>query len=71
VDDLAYLEELLAATPQYRKFVAEKQYEAWTGQWQPANIRDAVYVKIDDDVVGLVLLTPSLRPEGPVFRGSC
>jgi hypothetical protein len=49
--DLAYLEELLAVTPQYRKFVAEKQYEAWTGQWQPANIRDAVYVKIDDDVV--------------------
>jgi hypothetical protein len=48
--DLAYLEELLAANPQYKKHKAEKDYAMWMGNWEMVQ-RENLYIKIDDDVV--------------------
>ena len=48
--DLAYLEELLAANPQYKKHKAEKDYAMWMGNWETVQ-RENLYIKIDDDVV--------------------
>jgi len=52
-DDLAYLEELLLTSPSYRKFEHSDRHDGWMGQWEAVELRDSVYIKIDDDVVGL------------------
>jgi len=50
-EDLAYLEdELLPSSPHYRKFKAPER-KGWVGQWQAVDQRDAIYIKLDDDVV--------------------
>jgi hypothetical protein len=47
--DLAYLEELLATTPEYRKVeLAEKSY---VGLWNASIEAGNIYVKLDDDVI--------------------
>jgi hypothetical protein len=53
-DDLDYLDELLTTAPQYRKHQATKEYEGWVGTWESVQDPDAIYVKIDDDVVRFV-----------------
>ncbi|KAB5526428.1 hypothetical protein GE09DRAFT_1178171 [Coniochaeta sp. 2T2.1] len=52
-DDLAYLEDLLKTSPKYSKHVPQGEYDShwWFGNWEAVSERDAVYVKIDDDVV--------------------
>lgn len=52
-DDLAYLETLLTRQPEYSKHLPVGDYDArfWLGNWEAVSDRDAVYVKIDDDVV--------------------
>jgi hypothetical protein len=50
-DDLAYLEDLLASNPSYRKYVATKTYEWYLGAWEAVDDPSAIYLKIDDDVV--------------------
>jgi hypothetical protein len=52
-DDLAYLEELLVTHPGYSKHVAEGEYDPrfWFSNWEAVSDPEAVYVKIDDDVV--------------------
>ena len=48
-DDLAYLELLLATTPEYRKIqLREKSY---VGLWEESIEAGNIYVKLDDDVV--------------------
>jgi hypothetical protein len=49
--DLAYLEELVASHPRYKKHVATKEYEWYIGAWEAVDDPKAIYVKIDDDVV--------------------
>ena len=57
-EDLAYLEELLPTSPRYSKHEKDPEYpEFWNGLWSVAKDPDAIYVKIDDDVV-----FTSLRP---------
>ena len=47
--DLAYLEELVATTPEYRKVeLAEKSY---VGLWNASIEAGNIYVKLDDDVI--------------------
>ncbi len=52
-DDLTYLDELLTTHPSYSKHVPQGDYDShwWFGNWEAVSERDAVYVKIDDDVV--------------------
>jgi hypothetical protein len=52
-DDLAYLEKLLTTHPRYSKHVAQGQYDQrwWFGNWEAVSDPNAIYVKIDDDVV--------------------
>lgn len=51
--DLAYLEDLLKTEPNYLKHVPQGEYDShwWFGNWEAVSDRDAIYVKIDDDVV--------------------
>jgi hypothetical protein len=74
VDDLAYLEDLVASSPHYRKYTATKQYEWWLGAWEAVDDPSTVYLKIDDDVVSRFL---AQHCNGVVdsliglFRGQC
>jgi hypothetical protein len=52
-DDLAYLDELVAANPKYRTYEAHNEnYEhgGWQGTWSAVE-HGNIYIKIDDDVV--------------------
>ncbi|KEZ40772.1 hypothetical protein SAPIO_CDS8091 [Scedosporium apiospermum] len=49
--DLAYLDELIASNPRYSKYVPGVGYKAYVGSWEPVKNPDAIYIKIDDDVV--------------------
>lgn len=51
--DLAYLDELIALNPRYSKYVPGVGYKAYVGSWEPVKNPDAIYIKIDDDVVSL------------------
>ena len=71
VDDLAYLEDLLASNPSYRKHVGAK-YEWYIGAWEAVDDPSAVYLKIDDDVVSRGLTASSQRyadTSTGLFRG--
>ncbi len=57
-DDLAYLEELVASHPRYTKHKATKEYDWYIGAWEAVSDPDAIYVKIDDDVVSSLLSWP-------------
>lgn len=52
-EDLAYLEGLVNTTPRYSKHYQMTSYgEAWyTASWEPVKDPNAIYIKIDDDVV--------------------
>jgi hypothetical protein len=63
--DLAYLEELLAANPQYKKHKAEKKYEMWMGNWETVQ-RENLYIKIDDDVVRVCPTGVTVPRNGPL-----
>ena len=64
VDDLAYLEELVASNPRYTKHVATKEYDWYIGAWEAVQDPNALYVKVDDDVVSgkSPRIRPFLRP---------
>ena len=48
-DDLAYLELLLATTPEYRK--VELRHKSYVGLWEESIEPGNIYVKLDDDIV--------------------
>jgi hypothetical protein len=51
-EDLAYLEELLSTSSRYLKHEKQTEYgDFWNGLWSVAKDPDAIYIKIDDDVV--------------------
>jgi hypothetical protein len=54
-DDLAYLEELVASNPRYKKHAATREYDWYIGAWEAVTDPNAIYVKIDDDVVSSIL----------------
>lgn len=55
-DDLAYLDDLVAANPQYSKHVPDKtKHDRFVGLWAAVSEPESVYVKIDDDVVSPLL----------------
>jgi hypothetical protein len=56
-DDLKYLEELVDSHPHYRKHTATKQYDWWIGAWESVDDPNAIYLKIDDDVVSQNLIS--------------
>jgi hypothetical protein len=62
-EDLAYLDELVASTPGY-KIHAATQHEAFNGAWESVTDPDAIYIKIDDDVVSGVLPYQPQRIDG-------
>jgi hypothetical protein len=49
--DLAYLDELVASHPRYSKYVTRRGHKKLVGSWEPVRNPNAIYVKIDDDVV--------------------
>jgi hypothetical protein len=59
-DDLAYLDKLLKTHPKYSKHVAKKEHKGWIGSWEAVSVPNNVYIKIDDDVVGLTLCSNPL-----------
>ena len=61
VNDLAYLDDLVASSPHYRKHAATKQYEWWLGAWEAVDDPSAVYLKIDDDVVSRLIDAGGMR----------
>lgn len=63
-DDLAYLDELLASHAKYSKYVPGPGYRRYVGSWEAVQDPDAVYIKIDDDVVSgsTVLSYPEASP---------
>ena len=70
--DIAWLDELITKVPEYRKVGTPPG--GWDLMWTALDQHDAIYVKIDDDLVSLTLppllhtffattiLTPILRP---------
>lgn len=50
-EDLAYLDELLASHPKYSKYVPGPGYKRFVGSWEAVKNPEAIYIKIDDDVV--------------------
>lgn len=52
--DLAYLDELVATHPGYTKYEPKEEYGGWKKNWEGAQDKDAIYIKIDDDVVRAV-----------------
>ena len=51
-EDKKYLEEeLLPSEPAYRSWVAGEEWKWWHGNWAAIQDPDAIYLKIDDDVV--------------------
>lgn len=50
--DLQYLdEELLPSEPAYRRWESTGDYPWWVGSWEGVKDPNAIYIKIDDDVV--------------------
>jgi hypothetical protein len=50
-EDLAYLDELVPTAHQYSRHDPSPEYTWWDGSWEPVKDPDAIYIKIDDDVV--------------------
>ncbi|KAL1851637.1 hypothetical protein Daus18300_012510 [Diaporthe australafricana] len=50
-EDLEYLEALIPRRPEYTKYEVKGTYRWLMGSWEPVTDPDAIYVKIDDDVV--------------------
>lgn len=50
-EDLDYLETLVPRRPEYSKYEVQGTYRWLAGSWEPVTDPDAIYVKIDDDVV--------------------
>lgn len=50
-EDLEYLETLVPRRPEYTKYEVKGTYRWLMGSWEPVTDPDAIYVKIDDDVV--------------------
>ena len=55
-DDLEYLKELIPSQKQYRTYVPDQTQrqskQDFSHLWAVVTERDAIYIKIDDDVVG-------------------
>ncbi|SPO03166.1 uncharacterized protein DNG_05848 [Cephalotrichum gorgonifer] len=51
VDDLAYLDALIDTHPKYAKYVSGSGYKRYVGSWEAVKNPQAIYIKIDDDVV--------------------
>ena len=60
-DNLRYLEEIIASNPRYKKIHPQEIARTYTYKhiWKLLE-RGKYYVKIDDDVVGLVICLASL-----------
>lgn len=54
-DDLAYLEELLESHSRYSKYIPGPGYKRYVGSWEAVRDPEAIYIKIDDDVVSRIL----------------
>ena len=54
--DLQYLDELVPTSKHYSRQGPSTKYESYTGSWEPANDPDAIYIKIDDDVVSYLVV---------------
>ena len=50
-EDLDYLETLVPRRAEYSKYEVKGTYRWLAGSWEPVTDPDAVYVKIDDDVI--------------------
>lgn len=50
-EDLDYLETLVPRRPEYSKYEVKGTYRWLAGSWEPVTDPDAIYVKIDDDVI--------------------
>ena len=50
-DDLAYLDELLKSSSRYSKHTPGPGYKRYVGSWEAVDNSEAIYIKIDDDVV--------------------
>ena len=50
-DDLAYLDKLLRSNSRYSKHIPGPGYKRYVGSWEAVNNPEAIYIKIDDDVV--------------------
>ncbi|KAK7708967.1 hypothetical protein SLS64_006447 [Diaporthe eres] len=50
-EDLDYLETLVPRRPEYSKYEVKGTYRWLAGSWEPVTNPDAIYVKIDDDVI--------------------
>lgn len=72
---MAYLEELVASSPHYRKHKATKTYDWYIGAWEAVDDPNAIYLKIDDDVVsGTFAVVYGLSDADNsigLFRGQC
>jgi hypothetical protein len=55
--DLEYLDQLVNSTAGYTKHQTEKEYEWLVGSWEKVE-RGNIYVKIDDDVVSTLRVSP-------------
>ena len=51
--DLAYLDQLVNSNTKYSKYIPRAGYKAYVGSWEPVKDPNAIYIKIDDDVVSL------------------
>ncbi|PKS10099.1 hypothetical protein jhhlp_001849 [Lomentospora prolificans] len=49
--DLAYLDQLVNSNTKYSKYIPRAGYKAYVGSWEPVKDPNAIYIKIDDDVV--------------------
>lgn len=50
-EDLDYLETLVPRRPEYSKYEVQGTYRWLAGSWEPVTDPDAIYIKIDDDVI--------------------
>jgi len=53
----------VASNPRYRKHEATKKYEWYIGAWEAVDDPNAIYLKIDDDVVSQILSTILFRED--------
>ena len=60
-EDLEYLDEILASSPTYKKIaLSDEERSSFEHAWEHLE-RGALYVKVDDDVVGFVTSGMQLR----------
>ena len=70
-DDLTYLDTLVKTNKAYRKYVSTKSYDGWSVSWEPVTDPHAIYVKIDDDVVGNPLSASASTEQPSEWSDGC